>query len=976
MTKDNLNLEKTIQIPYALISIFIALSIIILTAGYFYNKKQETAIKTAIHHELNSISKLKAEQIIRWRNERLQLANVIKKSEFVHSLIYDWLANQSDQKLRIQILKWMTIIRDARDFHGVFLLDDKGSLKLVVCDSNGTISEKTSGLLREAMDKNQVIFSNINIHEKEKTVELDVIIPIKMNDKPLGWLIFAVNPYKTLYLAIQSFPIPSSTGEFLLVSQDNSDVVFLNELRHQKDTALKLRFPLSQENLPAVMAVKGKEGIVEGIDYRGSEVIASLTPIQDSPWFLVSKIDKAEAYKNVHEKTLAVMILSILLIISTGLGIGFVWRNQRSQFYRRQYDLEKKHGFLLQRYEYLTRYANDIILILDADYNKIIEANERAVETYGYSNDELGLLHVKDIRAPEAIKFLNGHAKEVKEHGGSVFETLHRRKNGEIFPVEVSSRLIEMNSQNFFFAIVRDITERKQAERRLENAIEELRKLEDIINRSPAVAFLCEVGDGLPLEFISANISMYGYLSHELIIENTPFIKIIYPEDISSFLMNTDKLNKKNINEFILQHRIFNKSGDIYWVENRVWAIFDPSGDITHYQGVLIDITEQKKLLEQLIHAQKMEAVGKLAGGVAHDFNNILTAIIGYGYMMRMKVENDETLKGYADQILASSERASNLTQSLLAFSRKQIINLQPISLNDLIKDVSKLLSRLVSEDIELEIITSDDKLTFMGDKTQLEQVLMNLAVNAKDAMPNGGSLIIETEIIQMNKDYISTHGYGELGAYALLSVTDTGEGISEENKERIFDPFYTTKEIGKGTGLGLSIVYGIIKQHNGYINVYSELGKGTTFKVYLPLVHAEALPKIEEEPVASLSGTETILIAEDEEPVRSLYKEALEAYGYEIIDAEDGEAAVRKFIENQDRIKLLVLDVVMPKKNGKEAYEEIKAIRPDIKALFTSGYTENVIHKKGILDYSYNFLRKPVSPNVLLKKIREVLNS
>lgn len=976
MTKDSLNSKETIHIPYGFISLFIALSIIILTASYFYNKNQEKAIKTAIHNELSSISKLKVEQITRWRNEKLQLANAIKVSNFTYSLINNWLSNPSDQKSKSEILKYLTTIKDAHDFHGVFLFDNKGSVKLHLCDRHSTISDETIKLFNEAVTKNKVIFTNIHRDEKQTDIQIDIIIPLSKNDKFLGYLVLAIDPYKTLYPSIQAFPTASETGEFLLVSKDNDDVLFLNELRHKKDTALRLRIPLSNENLPAVMAVKGKTGIVEGVDYRGEPVIAFLSAVPDSPWFLVTKMDKAEAYADVHEKASFNMILTFILIISTGLAVGFVWRNQRSQFYKRQYDLEKKHSFLLQRYEYLNRYANDIILILDADYNKIIEANERAVETYGYSNDELTLLYVKDIRAPEALNFLNGHAKEVKEHDGSVFETLHKRKNGEIFPVEVSSRLIEMNSQNFFFAIVRDITERKQAQRKLENALDELRKLEDIINKSPAVAFLCKAKDGLPLEFISANISIFGYKATDLIIENKPFIKLIYPEDISQFLKKTDELDKQKITEFVLQHRMLNKTGDVNWAESIVWTISDPSGNITHYQGVLIDITEQKKLHEQLIHAQKMEAVGKLAGGVAHDFNNILTAIIGYGYMMRMKVENDETLKGYADQILAASERASKLTQSLLALSRKQIINLQPVSLNDTIKDLSKLLSRLISEDIELEVFTKDDKLIVMGDRTQLEQVLMNLVTNAKDAMPQGGSLIIETEIIKMDKDYVRTHGYGEIGVYALLSVTDNGEGIDEKIKKRIFDPFYTTKEIGKGTGLGLSIVYGIIKQHNGYINVYSEQGKGTTFKIYLPLVEAEVLPELKEEPATSLSGTETILIAEDEDSVRSLYKEALEAYGYEIIDAEDGEAAVRKFIENQDKIKLLILDVVMPKKNGKEAYEEIKAIRPDIKALFTSGYTENVIHKKGILDYSYNFLRKPVSPNVLLKKIREVLNS
>ncbi len=963
-------------IPYSLIAIFIIISVIIVVIGFFYIKKQEAAIKSAVHQELVAISNLKLDQITRWQNERLQLANAIKDSNFTHSIVNNFLSNPSDQKSMSILLSYLTILKNSLDLHGAFLLDAKGSVRLFVCGSHSTISEDTSKRLKEAMDNSQVIMTNIHRHEKVKTIELDIIIPLISNNKPLGWLILGVDPYITLYPVIQSFPTDSKTGEFLIVTRDNDDVLFLNELRHRKDTSLQLRIPLANENVPAVMAVKGKKGIVEGVDYRGIPVVASLRPIPNSRWFLVTKIDKEEAFAEVTERSYMNIFLSVLLIISTALGIGFVWRNQRVQFYKKQYQIEKKHSSLLRKYEHLTHYANDIIFIIDAENNNIIEANERAIETYGYSIDELVSMNVKDIRAPEAAKLLNGHYKEVYKHDGYVFETLHKKKNGDVFNAEVSSRPLEIDGTKFFVAICRDITERKKAEERLKNILKELRNLEDIINKSPAVAFLCRnTEEGLPLEFISANISIFGYKATDLIIENKLFTKIIYPEDIPMFLKKTKEISDKKISDILLQHRIMNIKGDINWVTSRVWPIFDEQGDITHYQGVLIDITEQKKLYDQLIHAQKMEAVGQLAGGIAHDFNNILTAILGYGYMLRMKVEKDETLKAYIDQIMSSSERAANLAQSLLTFSRKQIINLLPVNINNLIQDINKLLLRLITADIELEIILSNEKLVVMADKTQLEQVIMNLVTNARDAVPHGGSIIIETETINVDIDYIKSHGYGEVGSYALLSITDTGQGIDEKAIARIFEPFFTTKEVGKGTGLGLSIVYGVVKQHNGYINVYSEVGNGTTFKIYLPLIEDEEIRTLKEEPVFSLSGTETILIAEDEDAVRNLYKMALEAYGYEIIDVADGQEAIIRFIENKDRIKLLILDVVMPKKNGKEAYDEIKAINPDIKALFTSGYTENIIHKKGILDYKLNFLRKPASPNELLKKIREILD-
>lgn len=414
--------------------------------------------------------------------------------------------------------------------------------------------------------------------------------------------------------------------------------------------------------------------------------------------------------------------------------------------------------------------------------------------------------------------------------------------------------------------------------------------------------------------------------------------------------------------------------------DNRLWdmrtiPIKDEKGKVVNVIELGRDITEHRRLEAQLRQAQKMEAVGQLAGGIAHDFNNILTVITGCGEFLRERISKDDPLSVYVDPIITSSERAANLTQNLLAFSKRQIINLQPVKLKELVRRAERLLSWLISEDIELKTIFADEEITVMADSGQIEQVLMNLATNARDAMPDGGLLVIETETVELDDEFQKIHAYMKPGMYALISVTDTGVGIDEKTRKRIFEPFFTTKETGKGTGLGLSMVYGIIKQHNGYINAYSEVGKGTTFKIYLPLTKAAVKALEPADPSLVKGGTETVLVVEDDEAVRKLTRDILERSGYKIVEAKDGEDAVNKFIENKDRIQLLLLDVIMPKKSGKEVYAEIRSITPDIKVLFLSGYTANLIHKKGILEEGLNFILKPVSKNDLLLKVREALD-
>jgi CheY-like chemotaxis protein len=325
--------------------------------------------------------------------------------------------------------------------------------------------------------------------------------------------------------------------------------------------------------------------------------------------------------------------------------------------------------------------------------------------------------------------------------------------------------------------------------------------------------------------------------------------------------------------------------------------------------------------------------------------------------------------------MLVSAQRAANLTRSLLAFSRSQIINPRPINLNETIHSIEDLLSRLIGESIDLSIIMKDADLTILADSSQIELILLNLATNAMDAMPDGGDLIIKTERITADNHFMKSHGIEKPCSYALLSVKDTGQGIDEDTRERIFEPFFTTKEVGKGTGLGLSMVYGIVKQHDGYIDVHSELGKGTTFKIYLPIFPSKVEEEKIPEPSDIKTGKETILVAEDDIHVRELVKQLLEIFGYNVIVAKDGKDAIDAFRKNMDKVHLLLLDVIMPKKNGKEVYDEIKKISPDIKAIFISGYSADIIHNKGILEEGLDFLSKPILQEILLNKVREVLD-
>jgi signal transduction histidine kinase len=412
-------------------------------------------------------------------------------------------------------------------------------------------------------------------------------------------------------------------------------------------------------------------------------------------------------------------------------------------------------------------------------------------------------------------------------------------------------------------------------------------------------------------------------------------------------------------------------------VEITASPLMDLGGNVVGGIELIRNVTEQKKLENQLRHSQKMEAVGTLAGGIAHDFNNILNVVLGYGSMVMATLAVGTPAKEQMHEVLLAAERAAVITKRLLVFSRKQIVEMKSVNINDVILGLQKMLFQVVRESIALNLDLTDYPLIVLADGGQLEQVLINLAANARDAMPTGGRLTIGTGLVDVDEENVAAYGYGKPGRYALITVADTGKGMDAETQKKIFEPFFTTKGVGEGTGLGLAISYGIIKQHSGYLTVYSEPDEGTVFKIYLPLSAEAASPDMKTEGVFPVKGgQETILVAEDDAALRKLARIVLESFGYTVITAEDGEEAIAKFMENGERIGLVLLDMIMPKKNGKEVSEVIRKVCPGMKILFMSGYTMEIVTNKELLDAGFDLIQKPFLSKELLTRVREVLDS
>ncbi len=660
---------------------------------------------------------------------------------------------------------------------------------------------------------------------------------------------------------------------------------------------------------------------------------------------------------------------SVGKMLSPNVGISGVVINSRDITDRKHAEeLLLKSEHRLRRAEEVANFGNWEFLLDD----KVVLASDGAKIIYGLQGSEWQISDVQAIPLPAYRTMLDKALTELIEQGKpyNVEFKIRRPADGRIIDIQ---SLAEYDSANrIVFGVVHDITERTRTEEARRVAEKTFRNLLETIQ---LVAILLD-RDGNMTFCNDYLLNLTGWDKQEVLGQN--WLNLLIPqkekEHMNTIFSSVIRGEKVNLH---YENLIVTRSGKELLISWNNTVLHDLEGKISGMASIGIDITAHRSLEAQLRQAQKMEAVGILAGGIAHDFNNILTTIMGYGHIVRSKLNDTDPMASSVEQILEAADRAAQLTRSLLAFSRKQILNLKPVNINDIISRFATFVSRLIGDDIEISIRLAPDEIVINADSVQIDQVLMNLATNAKDAMPNGGCFTISTQLVERNdENFILAHPDAQPGMFVHISVSDTGEGMTTEAIGKIFDPFFTTKDIGKGTGLGLAMVYSIIDQHNGYLNVTSAPGKGSDFNIYLP-IYSQGTETYEMRTAESLvlAGSETILVAEDDEKLRTLAEIILKQHGYHVILAEDGEDAISKFITHKDEIHLVILDMIMPKKSGIQVDNEIKKIKPDIKSFFASGYTADKIAGTDTCDKELELIMKPWSPNALLRKVREVLN-
>jgi two-component system, cell cycle sensor histidine kinase and response regulator CckA len=600
--------------------------------------------------------------------------------------------------------------------------------------------------------------------------------------------------------------------------------------------------------------------------------------------------------------------------------------------------------------------------------------NPAAERLFGYAAAEMVGRPILDLVPPDQ----HAESRRVMEHvrdGGRVapYEALRVRKDGRLVPVLVNPWPVRDPAGAFvaLAAIYTDLSDRRRSEARLRAVVSTMS--DGLVVADPA---------GNLLDWNPAALGMHGFASVEevrrhlsefqrtfvltppggppLPLDQWPMSRVLRGETLTDLELHVRRLD-------VARDVVISYSGS---------PVRGPDGQVELAVLTLHDVTARRRLEEQYRQAQKMEAVGRLAGGVAHDFNNLLTVINGYSDLLIDALPPGDPTRNLLDEIRKAGERSAGLTRQLLAFSRKAVVAPRVLDLNALVVDLEGMLRRLVGEDVSLAVRTHPRLGVVRADAGQLEQVLMNLVVNARDAMPRGGRLTIETRNAELGEDYARAHAGVRPGKYVMLAVSDTGHGIPPDVLPHLFEPFFTTKEPGRGTGLGLATVHGIVQQAGGHVGVYSEVGAGTTFKVYLPRLTDPAVGGVPASAVrAPVGGTETVLLVEDEGGVRALSRHILRTAGYTVLEASDGAEAVRVARGHPGPIDLLVTDVVLPGLSGRELAERLAAIRPRMEVLYLSGYTDDAVVRHGVLEEHVHFLQKPFTPAALTHKVREALD-
>jgi PAS domain S-box-containing protein len=980
--------------PFSRSSLGPVAAILLLTlafgaTGFFYLEHQLASSRKTAQDELWAIATLKVDQIAAWHEERLADARVIFDNAMAQAHAQHFLTGAARQpRDQADLQSWFESLANNTGYSLVALYDAQGMALVWTPSRLASLDAEDRQVFQTALHARGIVETDLHLHQEHgeaagSEIHYAIWVPIgikaKAGEPADGALLLQMDPNTFLYPLIRSWPTASRTAETLLVRREDGEVVFLNELRHRQGAPLSFRMPIDpQGKLPAARAVMGREGIIEGSDYRGIPVLAAIRGVPGTPWFMVAKVDQEEIYSPLRERALTTAVITFFLILAAGLGVGLFWRQRENLWLKERLTSEQERQALADRILNLNRHANDIILLLDQDW-RILEANERALRAYGYSSEELTGLSLRDLRAAGQRQGFDLVASAGGSLDRGVYETVHQRKDGSAFPVEVSLSEVEIGGKKHRQAVIRDIAERRQAEEELRGSEERYRVLFE--RSGDGIVILDAEGPeaGRILDLNEAVVKSHGYTREELLAMKIADLAATVPE--AEIAGRFQRFLAGEWLKFEAMHS--RKDGSEFPVEVSAGCL--ELGRRRRIVAFERDISDRKQaerersqLEKQLRQAQKMEAIGTLAGGIAHDFNNLLAVIVGFSELIIDGERGQGPDSVYLQQILEAGERAKRLVEQIMIFSRRTMLEVKKLDVNELIGQAASLLERTLSKMISVETHLAEDLQPIDGDPNELEQVLLNLATNAQDAMPQGGLLVFETSNVTVGEEYTHTHLKVARGDYVLLQVSDTGQGMDERTREQIFDPFFTTKEVGKGTGLGLSTVYGIVKGHGGHIFCYSEPGQGTAFKIYLP-VHTEdralaaVAARAAEQPAG---GDERILLVDDEKALLELGEAILARAGYTVITAQGGEEALELYRREADSVDLVVMDLGMPGMGGYKCLQQMLAIKPQTKVLIASGYSAQAQVKDSLRAGATGYVSKPFRKETLLASVRKVLDT
>jgi PAS domain S-box-containing protein len=1083
----------------AALALFALLALLMALSGALFLRHARHSARAQAFQRLEAIGRLKAEAVAAWRGERLAHAAELSESPFFRRAAAQLLAPAPPAQAANDMAERLEAARRLDGDAAVFLATPEGRL-LASARALPLLDAATQAELRRAVREGRPFLGDLFRPGGGGPVVLDAVAPVAWRGA-LALLVLRIDAVRSLYPLIARWPVPSESAETLLVERQGADALFLNPLRFRPEAALSLRVPLSKTSLPAVKAVLGQGGPFEGLDYRGVPVLADLRPVPGSPWFLVSKVDRAEILAGLRQETAAVLFAVLGLVLLSGSGVGFLYKGLGKRAYQRLLQAERERREALEELGATLRGIGDAVLatdgegrvrlmnpvaealtgwseaeaqgrplrevfrivnettraeaedpvarvlregkvvglanhtlllardgreipvadsgapifdeagrvigvvlvfrdqtkerlaearfrwlsgLLEASSNEIYTfdekslrftyANRGALENLGFSMEEFATrtpLDIKPLLSRHAFEKLvaplrEGQAQTVR------LETVHRRKDGSTYPILLTLQRRSSESGPLFVAIGTDLTDLRTMQEARE---ESERRFALFMRHLPAVAVIRD-REGRYVYMNEAWEEAMG-LRREDYVGKTPLD--CFPREEAERLMEDDRRllaeGEGQSRELLLHH----PSGARWWHVNR-FALNDGAGRGTHVAALYVDITaskraaqEKEKLEEHLRQAQKLESIGRLAGGVAHDFNNMLNIIMIYCELALRKVSQGDLMRQDLEEVQKAARRSADLTRQLLAFARKQQILPRVIDLNAILSDMAKMLRRLMGEEVDFTFVPGEGLWSLKMDPVQIDQILANLAVNARDAMDGPGSVVLETANVTLDEAYHEEHTYAPAGDYVLMAFSDTGRGMDEATRNQIFEPFFTTK--GQiGTGLGLSTVFGIVKQNGGIIHVYSEPGKGTTFKIYLPRYAGEDRPAPAAHESLGPHGSETVLVAEDEEAILRLAERILASHGYTVLAASTPQEALRRAEGHEGPIHLLLTDVVMPAMNGKALFERLHGARPELRVLYMSGYTANVIAHRGIVDDGAAFLQKPFTISGLLSAVRRTL--